>query len=165
MVHYNSQRFAYSPPPRKITLPPVDSLSTKFLCSAATTSHTPTKQQFSSYNPIKTAFLDVVIAPAPFLFKIPYSLDTQFMLILILIDVQYSQKAVFNFEKGWNHQDHYSSGSLHLVKKSPPPFPPKFPPLGGIYYPPHLTAIWKTLIYIRICIYKKLFKKTVMLKI
>ena len=42
------------------------------------------------------------------------------MLILILIDVQYSQKAVFSFEKGSNHQDHSSSGSLHLVKKIPP---------------------------------------------
>ena len=28
----------------------------------------PTKQQFSSYNPIKTAFLAVFIVPAPFLF-------------------------------------------------------------------------------------------------
>ena len=31
---------------------------------------------------------------------ISYSLDTQVMLILILIDVQYSQKSVFNFEEG-----------------------------------------------------------------
>ena len=92
------------------------------------------------------------------------------MLILILIDVQYSQKAVFNFEKGWNHQDHYSSGSLHLVKKSPPVSTTR-----GIYYPLHLTAIWKTLIYLHIYfkymlyiyiyIYIKLFKKTAMLKI
>ena len=28
----------------------------------------PTKQQFSSFNPIKTTFLAVVIVPAPFLF-------------------------------------------------------------------------------------------------
>ena len=28
----------------------------------------PNKQQFSSYNPIKTAFLAVFIVPAPFLF-------------------------------------------------------------------------------------------------
>ena len=41
------------------------------------------------------------------------------MLILILIDVQYSQKAVFSFEKGLNPQNHSSSGSLHLVKNSP----------------------------------------------
>ena len=37
------------------------------------------------------------------------------MLILILIDVQYSQKAVFGFS---NHQNH-SSGSLHPVKNPP----------------------------------------------
>ena len=50
------------------------------------------------------------------------------MLISILIDVQYSQKAVFSFEKGLNRQNHSSSGSLYTVKKffskmsdSPPP--------------------------------------------
>ena len=37
------------------------------------------------------------------------------MLILILIDVQYSQKAVFSFEKGLNGQNH-SSGSHHPIK-------------------------------------------------
>ena len=37
------------------------------------------------------------------------------MLILILIDVQYSQKAVYRFEKGSNRQNK-SSGSLHAVK-------------------------------------------------
>ena len=41
------------------------------------------------------------------------------MLILILIDFQYSQKVVFSFENGSNNQNH-SSGSLHTVKKSPP---------------------------------------------
>ena len=52
------------------------------------------------------------------------------MLILILIDVQYSQKAVFSFEKGLNRQNHCSSGFLHPVKKSSlskisdPPHPP-----------------------------------------
>ena len=45
------------------------------------------------------------------------------MLILILIGVQYSQKAAFNFEKGLNGQNH-SSVSHHLVKKNPPA---KFP--------------------------------------
>ena len=34
------------------------------------------------------------------------------MLILILIDVHYSQKTVFSFEKGLNPQNHSSSGSL-----------------------------------------------------
>ena len=38
------------------------------------------------------------------------------MLILILIDVQYSQTTVFSFEKGSNRQNH-SSGSHHPVKK------------------------------------------------
>ena len=48
---------------------------------------------------------------------ISYSLFTQVMLILVLIDVQHSQKAVFSFEKGSNCQNHSSSGSLHPVKK------------------------------------------------
>ena len=64
------------------------------------------------------------------------------MFILILIDVQYSQKAVFSFEKGLNCQNHYSLGSLHLVTPPPaPPQPEKFliPPY------PLFTNIWKTL--------------------
>ena len=62
------------------------------------------------------------------------------MLILTLIDVQYSQKAVFSFEKGLNCPNHPSPGSLHLV--TPPP------PIGwGIYHPP-FTAIWKALQFI-----------------
>ena len=40
----------------------------KFLSPPPKVNSPPTKQQFSSYNPIKTAFLAVVIAPAPFLF-------------------------------------------------------------------------------------------------
>ena len=39
------------------------------------------------------------------------------MLILILIDVQYSQKAV---EKFSNRQSHTPSSSHNLLKKSPP---------------------------------------------
>ena len=45
------------------------------------------------------------------------SLDTQVMLVLILIDVHYSKKAVLSFEKGSNNQNHSSSDSHHLVKK------------------------------------------------
>ena len=56
------------------------------------------------------------------------------MLILILLDVQYLQNAVFSFEKGSNRQNH-PSGSHQLVKKSPP---------QNFRFPP-LTAIWKTL--------------------
>ena len=40
------------------------------------------------------------------------------MLILILIDVQYSQKAALSYEKGSNAQNHSSPGSNYLVKKS-----------------------------------------------
>ena len=47
------------------------------------------------------------------------SLGTQVMLILVLIDVQDSQKAVFSFEKGSIFQNHSSSGFLHPVKKFP----------------------------------------------
>ena len=50
---------------------------------------------------------------------ISYSFETQIIPILILINVQYSENAVFNFEKFLNHQNHSSSGSYHLVKKSP----------------------------------------------
>ena len=77
---------------------------------------------------------------------IPYSFDTQVMLILILIDVQYSQNAVFTFGKDLNHQNHSSSGSHHQVEKSPQqnfwfslPMRDNLPPL------PPLTAIRKTL--------------------
>ena len=42
------------------------------------------------------------------------------MLILILIDIQYSQKAVSSFEKGLNHQNHSSSGSIYPEKNSLP---------------------------------------------
>ena len=58
------------------------------------------------------------------------------MLILILIDVQYSQKAVFSFEKGLDGQNHPSSCSNQLVKKCPP---------AKFLIPPLLNAIWKTL--------------------
>ena len=58
------------------------------------------------------------------------------MLIVILIDVQYSQKAAFSFENGSNSQIHSSSGSLHPVKKFPLV---KFPsPVGaGSDFPTH----------------------------
>ena len=52
------------------------------------------------------------------------------MLTVILIDVQYSHKAVFSFEKDSNHQNPSSSGSLHPVKKSPHQFPIPTPHWG-----------------------------------
>ena len=45
------------------------------------------------------------------------------MVILILIDNQYPEKAVFSFEKGSNGQNHCSSGS-HLPVTPSLPFQP-----------------------------------------
>ena len=76
------------------------------------------------------------------------------MLILILIDVQYSQKADFSFEKGSYCQNHSSSSSLCLVKKIPPPpvnflIPPP-PHWGwGIYSPQSLPLFGKPWIRLR----------------
>ena len=76
--------------------------------------YSPTKQQFSCYNPIKTSFLAVVVAP-----------------VLFPFDVQYLENGVFSFEKGLNGQNHSSTHFHHPMKKSLPS--PKFPnpPLGG----------------------------------
>ena len=62
-----------------------------------------------------------------FFVLISYSLDTQVMLILILIDVRHWQKAVFSFDKSSNYQNQSYSGSLYPVKKFSPvkfPIPP-----------------------------------------
>ena len=59
------------------------------------------------------------VAIATIFVLISYSLGTQVMLILILIDVQCSQTTAFSFEKGSNRQNHSSSGSHHPLKKSP----------------------------------------------
>ena len=58
-----SQKFAHTPlpPPRKIPST-VDPLPPSKVNSS------PTKEVFSSYNPIKAAFLAVAIVPAQFLF-------------------------------------------------------------------------------------------------
>ena len=51
------------------------------------------------------------------------------MLVLILIDVQHSQKALFSFEKGSNGQNHSSSCSDHPIspsKISNPPTPYRY---------------------------------------
>ena len=49
------------------------------------------------------------------------------MLIVILIDVQYSHKAVFSFEKGSIGQNHSSSGSHCLLNQPPPTHPTSHP--------------------------------------
>ena len=71
-----------------------------------------------------------------------YFLDTQVILILVLIDVEYSQKAYFSFEKGMIGQNNSSSGSHHPVKKFPCKISDSLPHWGGISHP-FLTAIWK----------------------
>ena len=71
--------------------------------------------------------------------------------MLILINVQYSQNAIFSFEKGSNSQNHSSSGSRDS-KKIPTQQNFRFPapkPEGG-FTPAPLTAIWKTLHYFQI---------------
>ena len=84
-------------------------LPTKFLFP-------PTKSQF---NLIKKVIFSCSHCSCTIFVLISYSFETQIMLILILIDVQYSQNAVFSFEKFSNRQNHSSSDSHHLVKKSP----------------------------------------------
>ena len=100
------------------------------------------------------------------------------MLIFILIDVQYSQKAVCSFEKGSNCQNHSFSGSHYPVKKLPPQgnfWPPTTWRVGGGVNCPPLNAIWKTLDDINqnilnilfFCILKsakKIFWKTLFIK-
>ena len=79
----------------------------------------PTQGGVQKFNPIKpnknSIFSCSHYCSCFFFVLISYSLDTQVMLILILIDDQYSQKAVFSILIGLNCQNH-SSGSLHLVK-------------------------------------------------
>ena len=60
-----------------------------------------------------------------------YSLFTQVVTILILIDVQYLQNVVFSFEKGSKGQSHSSSDSQHPIKKY---IKQPFPFLHHIYY-------------------------------
>ena len=64
---------------------------------------------------------------------ISYFLHTQVMLILISIDVQYSQKGVFSFEKGLYHQKTLLLWFLWPSKKSPPSKISN----SGNYPPPH----------------------------
>ena len=60
-----------------------------------------------------------------------YSLDTQVMLILVLIDIQDSQRAIFSIEKGSIRQNYSFSSSHCLLKKS---LPAKFPILLTSYH-------------------------------
>ena len=91
---------------------------------------------------MKISFLVVAIAPVPFLF--PFcTLCTQFMLILILINVQYSQKAVFRFEKGSEYE-------ISLPQVPSPPskieIPPPAPSPQHIHTHPLQTSHFKRII-------------------
>ena len=64
-----------------------------------------TKQKFAYNKPMKTSFLTITIAPAPFLFSLHTLCGHSWVvLISILIDVPYLQNDVFYFEKGLNGQ-------------------------------------------------------------
>ena len=91
--------------------------TTAYDYSITTTITITSNNQVSSYNPIKTAFLSHFSLTIFVL--ISYSLDTQVILTLVLLDVQYSQKAIFSFEKDLIGQNHSSTGSHCLRKRSP----------------------------------------------
>ena len=95
-VPHTSQKFAHLP---LSSTPNLYSLPTKSQC-----------------NPIENKN---VICSCTFFVLISCTLKTQIILILILIDIQYSQNAVFSLESFPNRQNHSSSVSHHLVKKSP----------------------------------------------
>ena len=66
----------------------------------------PTKWEYLVYNTIKTSFLGIFIAPVCTIVILTlYSLCIHLMLILVLIDVQYSHNDVFSFEKGLIRQN------------------------------------------------------------
>ena len=95
-----SQKFAHSPP----SPPNFYSLPTKSQCY-------PTKNKNDIFSCSHCSSTNFVL--------ISCSFETQVMLMLISIDVQYSQNAVFCFEQFSNRQNYSSPGSHHLVKKFP----------------------------------------------
>ena len=97
----------------------------------------PHQLEKSPPSPTKSQFCSIFVL-------ISFSLDIWVMLILILIDVQYSRKAVFSFEKGLNCQNHSSSGFLHPVEK--------FPPIKFLI-PPYSLRLFGKLNYSYKCLY------------
>ena len=73
----------------------------------------------STQQKIKTSVFSCRHCSCSIIFLISCSFETQIMLILILVDIQYSENAGLNFKKFSNRQNHSSSGSHHLMKKSP----------------------------------------------
>ena len=94
-----------SPPPAKNLLIPPPKKShpsrlphTRFLFPQRMVNSAPTKQQLSGYSPIKTSFqLQSLLFLSCIIFNMAsYSLYTEIMLILILVDVQYLEDVVFS---------------------------------------------------------------------
>ena len=96
-----SQKFTH--PPIWKNPPPVDSLSPNVYLplwhQRLISPHQITISCYNPINPIKPAFSTVVVPPLPIFILSSFSLYTQVMVILILIDVQYLQNVVFTLEK------------------------------------------------------------------
>ena len=67
------------------------------------------------------------------------------MLILILINAHYLQKAAFSFEQGLNGQNYSPSDLHHSIKNTPGKFPT----------PPAPNTIWKTVLFIHYILLSK----------
>ena len=92
---------------------------------------------------MKTSFLTVTIAPAPFLFSLhALSGHSWVVLISILIDVQYLQNDGVYFEKGLNGQMHSSKDAHHLIRKSTPS-KISYSPSTRVFSPHPLTLFGK----------------------
>ena len=114
-----SQKFAHSPQQEKFPHSRPPSSPTKFLSPYKKSIPPPLNNNFQVSRPNKNSYFSCSHSSCSIFVLIPDSLDTQVMLILIVIDVHNSQKAVFSFEKGLNCQNHSFSGSLQPV--TPPP--------------------------------------------
>ena len=78
-----------------------------------------TKRQFPCFNPVKKiifSFLATVYCCCTIFILTLSFLYIQVMLILISVNVQCLQNAVFSFEKGSNSQDHSPSDSHNPIK-------------------------------------------------
>ena len=72
------------------------------------------------------------------------------MLILILIDIQFSKKAGFRFEKDLNCQSHSSPGSHHTVKV--PLSKISDPPYWGGFHNPLMVLYFRAETWLCVCI-------------
>ena len=78
------------------------------------------KSQFNPIEKLKRHFQlqSLLLLHCTIFILISYSFETQITLVLNLIEVQYSQNAIFSFEKFSNRQNLSSSDFHQLVKKS-----------------------------------------------